>query len=143
VLEKECEERELKWIPRVEVSPRYGNMWKNQTDIHWCHDPKINENSLNAFYVAMNEYKSALPGCIDFRKVDWTDGKCEGFPQIPAIHLTSSTMGCFVTNIGETKLGIRMKAGVRSSVLNLHPDCQLGESDDREERKRKRRRQNK
>ena len=44
----ECLEREF-----VEADPKLGTLWEHQTAIRWCHDPEINEISLNGFHVAI------------------------------------------------------------------------------------------
>ena len=70
-LQKECRSRQITWNARAEIDPEKATIWTDQKNIRWCHHPNIFENSLNAFYVAIKEYETALPGCIGFKEVKW------------------------------------------------------------------------
>jgi len=67
--------------------------------INWCHDPNIDEGSLNSFMLAIKEYENALPGCLQFNKLALQNGHCSKYPMLGSLYLTSVEKGCYSTGI--------------------------------------------
>ena len=73
--------------------PEGLNLWENG-HIRWCADPKVSDEALNIFMLAIEQYKKALPGCFKWERIEWIEGKCEGYPETPSVYLKSTEDGC-------------------------------------------------
>jgi len=72
-----------------------GMAWDNN-ELRYCFDPNISSSSKDAFLVAIEQYKAALPGCIKFTNVGATNRNCNNYPRQAAIKVRSSDSGCYV-----------------------------------------------
>ena len=101
-----------------------GKNWPDN-EITWCHDPNIDEGSLNSFLLAIKEYENALPGCLQFIKTTADkNGHCSKYPTEGSLYLSSASAGCYSTGISQDELTRRRNTTSHPQSLILHPSCQ-------------------